>query len=56
MEINKNKFIIDEKLSKIRLDKAVTILLKENISRMAAQRMLEEGNILINRKYPKGFI
>lgn len=53
--MNKNKYVIDEKTKGERLDKAVVILDKD-ISRMAAQRMLDEKSITVNRKFTKSFI
>lgn len=47
-----NEYIINKTLDGLRLDKCITELDK-NISRMAAQRLLEEGNILVNGKNAK---
>lgn len=46
-EKNKIEFIIKEENKGLRLDKCIAILDNE-ISRMAAQRMIEEGNIKVN--------
>lgn len=51
----KANYIINESLIGIRLDKAVTML-DEDISRQTAQRLLEEENIVVNRKSAKAFI
>lgn len=50
--VNMNEYIIDEKLSGTRLDKCATVLDKE-ISRMTVQRLIEEGNIIVNGKKTK---
>lgn len=47
-----NEYIIDETLAGLRLDKCVAELDKD-ISRMTAQRLIEEGNILVNEKSSK---
>jgi len=47
-----NEYIVNEKLDKMRIDKCVVHLDKE-ISRMAAQRLIEEENILVNGKRAK---
>ena len=49
------KIVIEQNLVGTRLDKCVSVLDKD-ISRMAAQRLIEEGNIFINRRIGKGFI
>lgn len=46
---NSKEYIINKELSGIRLDKSITILDRE-ISRMSAGRLLDEGNITVNRK------
>lgn len=51
----KNKYEINEELNNIRLDKVVAELDKE-LSRVACQRLIEEGNIIVNRKITKGII
>ncbi len=51
-EKNKSEYIIQEENKGLRIDKCITILDNE-ISRMAAQRMLEEGNIKVNGNTPK---
>ena len=47
-----NEYIIDETLEGLRIDKCITELDKE-ISRMTVQRLIEEGNILVNEKKAK---
>ena len=51
-EKNKSEYIIQEENKGLRLDKCITILDNE-VSRMAAQRMIEEGNIKVNGKTSK---
>lgn len=51
----KNKYQIKEELNSQRLDKAITTLDKE-MSRVMCQRLIEEGNILVNRKSAKAFL
>lgn len=46
---NFKEYVVDDSTFGIRLDKCITVLDKE-ISRMAVQRLLDEGNILVNRK------
>ncbi len=43
------EYIINEEQKNIRIDKVITML-EENISRTSIQRMVEEGNILVNNK------
>lgn len=53
--LEKNNYIIDElnkDLVGLRIDKAVS-LKDKNLSRAAVQRMIEEGNILVNNKNTK---
>ena len=53
--MEKNNYIIDElnkDLIGLRIDKAVS-LKDKNLSRAAVQRMIEEGNILVNNKNTK---
>lgn len=53
--MDKNTYIIDElnkDLVGIRIDKAIT-LKDKNLSRAAVQRMIEEGNILVNNSQTK---
>lgn len=52
---DKEKYVIEEELKGMRLDKCIADLDKD-ISRMAVQRLLDEGNITVNRKMCKGFI
>ena len=52
MQEKKAEFIVSNEQANIRLDKAVTLLDKE-ISRMEAQRLIEEGNILVDDKKQK---
>ena len=49
------EYVIEEFLSGIRLDKAITRL-DESLSRQTVQRLLDEKNIIVNRKKPKAFI
>ncbi len=49
---NKKEYEIDEKLAKTRLDKAIAVL-DSDISRMTVQRLIDEGNILVNSKKEK---
>ena len=51
----KANYIIDESLTGIRLDKAVT-LLDADLSRQTVQRLLDEENIVLNRKGAKAFV
>ena len=53
--MEKVKYIINEEVEGMRLDKATTILDKD-ISRMMVQKLLDNGNIFINRKNSKSFI
>ena len=46
------EYVIEENLKGIRLDKAATEL-DNDISRVAAQRLIEEGNIFVNDKKAK---
>ena len=47
--MEKNKYQITEKIEEIRLDK-VAVTLDSEISRVTAQRLIEEGKITVNRK------
>ena len=47
-----NEYIIDEEFNNTRIDKVVSELDKE-ISRVSAQRMIEDENILVNGKKVK---
>ena len=47
-----NEYIINETLAGSRIDKYIAELDK-NISRMTAQRLIEEGNILVNGEKTK---
>lgn len=47
--MEKNKYQITEKIEGIRLDK-VAVTLDSEISRVTAQRLIEEGKITVNRK------
>lgn len=47
--MHKKEYVIEKEQEGIRLDKVITIFDTE-ISRMAVQRLLEEGNIKVNRK------
>lgn len=49
------KYLISEELVGSRLDKCIN-LLDNDISRMMVQRLLDEGNITVNRKIFKSFI
>jgi RNA-binding protein YlmH len=51
----KNEYIAKEELKSIRLDKVITDLDKE-LSRMAVQRLIEEGGIKVNRENRKSLI
>ena len=51
----KNEYIAKEELKSIRLDKVITDLDKE-LSRMAVQRLIEEGEIKVNRENRKSLI
>lgn len=51
----KNKYKINEELNNIRLDKVIPTL-DETLSRVACQRLIEEGNVTVNRKITKGII
>ena len=55
LKMEKVKYIINEEVEGMRLDKATTILDKD-ISRMMVQKLLDNGNIFINRKNSKSFI
>ena len=46
------EYIIKDNLANIRLDKAV-IELDKDLSRVTVQRLIEEGNILVNKKNSK---
>lgn len=50
--MEQKKYIIDSELSGIRLDKALSITEKD-LSRVAIQRLIEEGKILVNGKQVK---
>lgn len=52
MKQNKQEYIVNKELEGIRLDKCITML-DELISRMAVQRLLENGNIKVNGKMSK---
>ena len=47
-----NEYLIDEALAGTRIDKCIAELDKD-ISRMTAQRLIEEGNVLVNDKTTK---
>lgn len=51
----KNKYQVNEELKSQRLDKAVTTLDKE-MSRVMCQRLIDEGQILVNRQKTKIFV
>lgn len=51
----KANYIINESLVGIRLDKAITMLDKD-LSRQTVQRILDEENIVVNRKSAKAFV
>lgn len=51
----KANYIINESLVGIRLDKAITMLDKD-LSRQTVQRLLDEENIVVNRKSAKAFV
>ena len=53
--MSNDKYVIEEELRGMRLDKCITFLDKD-ISRMAVQRLLYEENIIVNRKNIKGII
>lgn len=53
--INKKRYVINENKKDIRLDKCIADL-DSDISRMAVKRLLEEGNITVNRKIRKAFL
>lgn len=53
MEKSREKYVIEENLQGVRLDKAITILDKE-MSRVGVQRLIDNGNITVNRGKPKG--
>lgn len=58
MQIVKNKiqeYMVSEEYEGIRLDKCICILDKD-ISRMSVQRLIDEGNITVNRKNRKTII
>ena len=45
-------YIVDEEKTNIRIDKAIG-LIEDTLSRVAIQRLLDEGNILVNGKIVK---
>ena len=45
-------YIVDEEKTNIRIDKAIG-LIEDTLSRVAIQRLLDEGNILVNGKTTK---
>ena len=45
-------YIVDEEKAGIRIDKAIG-LIEDTLSRVAIQRLLDEGNILVNGKITK---
>ncbi len=45
-------YIVDEEKAGIRIDKAI-VLIEDTLSRVAIQRLLDEGNILVNGKTTK---
>ena len=47
-----NEYIIDESLAGIRIDKCISELNKD-LSRMMAQRLIEEENVLVNGEKTK---
>lgn len=51
----KAEYEIEEDLIGIRLDKVITILDKD-LSRQTVQRLLDEENIVVNRKGAKAFV
>lgn len=51
----KAEYIIEEEVSGIRLDKAVAMF-DEELSRQTVQRLLDEGNIMVNREEAKAFV
>lgn len=51
----KVKFIISEELKGMRLDKCIPAL-DNKITRMTAQRLLDEGKIVVNRKSREAII
>ncbi len=50
--VQSNRYLIETEFAGIRLDKAITVL-DSTISRMAVQRLLDEGNITVNGKVMK---
>ena len=55
MENSKSRYVINEEEKGIRLDRCIAVLNKE-ISRMAVQRLLDDGKITVNRKKRKTFL
>lgn len=49
---NEKEYIVDEKLEETRLDKCI-VALDNEISRVTAQRLIDEANILVNEKETK---